>query len=308
MSQINSIKLQTSCILNVPFEIYGNDFSFIVNGKEYKTNKIISDLISPYISKIHSTDPTFDKFHINTKQQGDFSNILQLINFEANRYPENELPFLLEVIEILNNDSIELETTKQKSELTIDNIFDNIQQHEKYSKFYRPLFEQEIEFISSHISSILESKEEELAKLSKDTLYSIFSNDQLQLKNEDELLKFINKLYTTDETYSILYETVLFENVSVESICEFVSIFDSEMMTCDTWKRLTVRLCKEINDDTTDDRKRYTEKKKILKGITFSKDNEYDGIINYLRKKSNRQIENEIKITASSLCISHYYP
>ena len=82
MSQINSIKLQTSCILNVPFEVYGNNFSFIVNDKEYKTNKIVADLISPYISKIHSTDPTFDKFHIKTKQQGDFSNVLQFINFK----------------------------------------------------------------------------------------------------------------------------------------------------------------------------------------------------------------------------------
>ena len=65
-------------------------------------------------------------------------------------------------------------------------------------------------------------------------------------------------------------------------------------MTRDTWKRLP-------EDDWNDDKKRYTKKKKILNGITFNKDNEYDGIINYLRKKSNGQIENEINITASSV-------
>ena len=104
---MNSLKLQTSCIRNVPFQNYEKDFTFIVNGEEFKTSKFVSDLISPYISKIHSKDPNFNRFIINTKHRGDFSQILKLINFDQNNYPESDLPFLHEVIEILDNKFIE---------------------------------------------------------------------------------------------------------------------------------------------------------------------------------------------------------
>ena len=301
---MKQIKLQSSCILSVPLEIYGKDFTFIVNGEEFKTSRVISDLISPFISKIHSNDPAFDRFIINTKHRGDFSHILKLINFKSNNYPESELPFLLDVIEILNNDYIELEDIKRKQEITVDNVFDNFQQHEKYSKLYRPLFSEEIEFISSHFSEICEEKEEELTKLLIDTLYLILTNDKLQLKNEDQLLKFINELYSKDEEYSILYETVLFENVSSETVCEFIRIYNNDLMTRSTWQRLSVRLSKEIisiNDKNSSDNDTKRYKEKILIRILFSKEKEFDRIINYIRKKTNDQIENEISITASSI-------
>lgn len=48
---------------------------------------------------MHSSDPTFDQYVIDTKQRGDFSRIIKLINFESNNYPSSELPFLLEVID-----------------------------------------------------------------------------------------------------------------------------------------------------------------------------------------------------------------
>ena len=84
------------------------------------------------------------------------------------------------------------------------------------------------------------------------SLYSIFTNDKLQLTSEDQLMKLINKFYTTDNMYSILYETVLFENVSSETVCEFIGIYDNETMTRATWERLSKRLSKEIKNDDND--------------------------------------------------------
>ena len=72
-SFINRLQLKTSSILNVPLQSYFDDFSFIVNGKEYKTSRLISDLLSPKICEIHANDPTFDIFTIKTQQKGDFS-------------------------------------------------------------------------------------------------------------------------------------------------------------------------------------------------------------------------------------------
>lgn len=68
-----SIKLQYLSVQQVPFNCYTNDFTFVVNGEEYKTNRFIADLLSPKIGKLHSTDQTIDYFILNTEQKGDFS-------------------------------------------------------------------------------------------------------------------------------------------------------------------------------------------------------------------------------------------
>lgn len=82
MAEIGQIQLKISSILQVPLHLYENDFTFIVNGKKFKTNRIVSDLLSPKISRNHSTDATIDSFTINTRHRGDFSVILDLVNFK----------------------------------------------------------------------------------------------------------------------------------------------------------------------------------------------------------------------------------
>ena len=65
---MSKMQLKTSCILTVPFQTYDADFSFIVNGEEFKTSRFISDLLSPTICKMHLNDPTVDTYIINTKE------------------------------------------------------------------------------------------------------------------------------------------------------------------------------------------------------------------------------------------------
>lgn len=48
---IDSVKLQESSILHVPFQNYENNFTFIVNNERFPTNRLVADLISPKISK-----------------------------------------------------------------------------------------------------------------------------------------------------------------------------------------------------------------------------------------------------------------
>ena len=64
------IHLHPSTILNVPLHKYHKDFSFIINGVEFKTSYIIADMLSPVICRIHSTDPSFDKYIIMTNYVG----------------------------------------------------------------------------------------------------------------------------------------------------------------------------------------------------------------------------------------------
>lgn len=135
MSEIK-IQLNPSNIWNIPLQIYENDFTFIVNGEEFKTSRLISDILSQNISRIHSTDPSFDKYIINTHYSGDFSYILDLINFEKYNIPENELPFICEVIRLLGNTSIYISSEEENTEITLDNAFQLLQKHILSIQFY----------------------------------------------------------------------------------------------------------------------------------------------------------------------------
>lgn len=121
---MDKIQLNLSSISRVPFHVYNTDFSFIVNGKEYKTNHLVSDIISPKICKIHNNDPTLDTFIINTKSVGDFSTILKLINGNQIDIPKSETNFIFEVFQILGYDSIDyVQSEDNLSEITAHNVF-----------------------------------------------------------------------------------------------------------------------------------------------------------------------------------------
>ena len=300
--------MKSTCVLNVPFQIYEDDFSFIVNGEEFRTSRIISDLLSPIISKIHLTDPAFNTFIINTHVKGDFSYILSLANFNQINIPESEVPFISEVVEILNNDSIKY--LDKNTEITKDNVFSLIRFHEKFHSYYSSLLSKEIDFISSHFHELCEHKEEEFLSLSFDTIFRIINNKKLRLKTEDQLLKFINAMYSENSEYSILYETVLFDNVTTQSIQEFISIYDINDISQTTWNQLSKRLESEIKNKSCDQKrieikksrnKRYMKLQTSDQIFEYTKGNEFNGIINFLRIKSNDQINKEINFSSSSV-------
>lgn len=299
-SFINRLQLKTSSILNVPLQSYFDDFSFIVNGKEYKTSRLISDLLSPKICEIHANDPTFDIFTIKTQQKGDFSHILNLTKFNQIEIPENEYSFFSEVIEILGNESIEIIEESENTDITIDNVISRIQNHEKYSKIKSKRLFEDIEFISEHFYELCEKSHEELKKLSIDTLIEIFSHPKLQLNTEDQLLKFINDVYTKSSTFSVLYEFVYFVNVSTNMIKEFISIYNEEHINNGIWLKLCERLEKEIKNEQKTMKERYTIQQKSGITIEFQNENTFAGIVSYMKKNSTTNIYDLIDITYSS--------
>ena len=146
--ETNKLRLNSDCITKVPLQTYNNDFTFIVNGEEIKTSRIISDLISPKICRIHSTDPTFERFVINTQHRGDFSLILKLINFGDITFQNEQQEFILEVVEALGNEFLSFSKPIENIKLTKDNIFPLIKKHEKHPTIYSNNLELEIDFIS----------------------------------------------------------------------------------------------------------------------------------------------------------------
>ena len=195
MNTLASLKIGP--ISYVPFDNYPKDFTFIVNKEEYHTNKIVADILSKNISKIHLTDPTFDQYEIITEYPGNFQQILDLLKENNLNINHNELPFFAEIIEILD---IDINTKHDPNrQLTLDNVLELIHAHEKYEKFYYNFLNEEIEFVSKNFYKLKTTHEDSLLSLSPPTIQSILSNENLCLENEDQLLDFVNKLYISDK-------------------------------------------------------------------------------------------------------------
>lgn len=172
---------------------------------------------------------------------------MRLINFEPTNIPDNELPFIYEVLDQIGTESFEIPQSNESLKITLDNAFELIQNHEKFPNLFSKQLDSEIQFVSSHFFEVSESRKEEFLNLKLTTIQKILSNDKLLLKDEDELIEFINYLNTKDSNkFLFLYETVLFPNVSSAKMKDFVSIFDFNNMTYEIWNNLAGRLTNEI--------------------------------------------------------------
>ncbi|KAK8836790.1 hypothetical protein M9Y10_037312 [Tritrichomonas musculus] len=287
-----NIRLQTSSILHVPIYNYVNDFSFIVNGEEYQTNKYVADLLSPTISTIHQIDPTQSEYVINTKSQGNFNTILNLLKFNSVLINDSDIPFISEVLNVLG--IFDIDINLPNSEITMDTVIDLIKGHETNSNFYLLKLNEEIDFLSEHFYELSESQEKEIQEMNPNIIERIIRNKKLSLYDEDQLLHFINQLFTMNNEFSPLYEEVIFTNISCECVEEFISVFDSSQMTIGTWNSISKRLVEEIQKKKEDKNERYC---KNYTKIPFLNES-LNGIFSYLRSNSN--IKEEVEVTYSS--------
>lgn len=305
--------LKYDAILNVPLNKYEQDFTFIVNHKKYQTNRFISDLLSREISQQHLVDPTIDTFTINTQQKGDFSHFLKLISFQKENLPQDEILFISEILKILNNDYIEKIDPIEGVKLTFNNVFANLKKNLKFPEFYSSQIERDIEFISSNFYELNKEQQEEIYEFEEndDIIERIISNEQLQLRDEDQMINFVNKLYLKNSKYYQLYEYVLFSFVSENQINEFIKIFDINDINSSIWKNISYRLKRVTSQSINEDEKKLERKHKykfsteMKTTFSYSNDKEFDGIINFIRKKTNNNVKNMIKLSSSSMNYSN---
>ena len=195
MANNSHIRLNTNRIANIPLHIYDNNFTFIVNDIEYHTSTLISDLLSPVISQKHLHDASINTFTINTNNQGNFQHILNLISFQQNLIPEEEIPFFVEVIQILGISINDIADLNQPTELNDENIFEITRMHERWEVLYSNLFVRDIDYISSNFFKFCENNLDDMNSLHPKTLERIISNNKLKLRDENQLLNFINQIY-----------------------------------------------------------------------------------------------------------------
>lgn len=309
MTEKTKIQLNPNRISQIPLHTYECDFMFVVNDEIFKTSKIISDLISPIICQQHINDATTDTFTIHTVNQGDFSHVLNLVNFQQNSIPDSEIPFFIEIIEKLGITLLDISDYINYVELDEDNIFDSIKLHEKLHNFYIDLFEQDVEYISSNFFSLCETHSSELAELSPTTLERIISNEHLTLNNEDQLVTFLNQLYSHSGKINMnLYEYVIFSNVGLEAISSFVDLFDYNDFNRQLWDSVSRRLKMPVIKTNEDLNVRYKNLNFSCKVFPPQSTDRFSGIIKYLRNKAGDDIGSKISITASSTNGPEYNP
>ena len=283
----NEISLGTRCIQNVPLESY-DEFTFIVNDQRYKTTRIVADLISKKISRMHSIDPTIDAFSFKTENKGDFKIILDLVDFERRTIEENDLLFVAEALQILESQPI-FNSTEEKEKISNKNIFEQIEKHEKYSILYEDDLENDINYISSHFYDLCSNNSDNIAKLSSITIEKIIKNSNLHLESEDQLLYFIINLYTDDIQYANLFECVDFSHLTQSAINEFLSNFNISDINNEIWNQISMRLKRTIvkdddSDEETDDR--YHREIHVKNDLL----SDFEGIINYIQTNSKNGI------------------
>ena len=246
-----NIQLQSSSVFHLPLQNYKEDFTFIVNKEIFHTSVIFADLLSPKISKLHQIDPTITEYYINTKNTGNFNTIISLITFQTKTIPENDIPFISEIFDILEISPTDIKIDKpNKQHQKDDNWYHNLQKYLEFGIFFKDEVEEEIERISSNFYEMEDEEKNQIKTLPKDIIESIISHRQLRLESEDELIDLINELYQKDREFFELYSYVYFKNVSSSKMKEFINIFSIEDMSEEIWQTISSRLCEEIKEET----------------------------------------------------------
>ena len=303
----------------IPYHLYDNNFTFIVDNKQYETNRVVADLLSPKIRKSHQTDPLMNSFIINTNNlfnNFDFNKILSLVNFETISLEIEEAKYFQFIFSILGNEKVfEKLITKYSTKLEKSNVIERILNKQKYFEIFNQtnsfqfnfeeFLKEEIDFISKHFDEI---EQKSIENLNEEILLLILSNENLQIKSEDFLMNFILDFYEKTKNSS-LFEFIIFENVNEESPQRFFNIFEIDDLNLKIWTQLFKRILKSTESKSNSKTNKNTEQNNFLE-FPLKNPTKLNGIFRYLHNEAggNPHDKGIIEITSSSIYSSDYHP
>lgn len=300
-------------IKDIPFDKYEKDFTFIVNEKRYNTPRIIADILSPNVRKLHSTDPTINEIRIDIKselkgqtlKEDYFEEFLNLVLFKKTTIDLEKQKLFSKYFYILGNfdECLNIYSNHQSIILSIDNIIQHLQAICSMIPFIdmidikNAFIVEMVDFCSSHFEEI---DKEKLKGLQISIIEEIIKNDKLRLSDEDSLLNFILSINDNVQTKSNLFEYVLIKNLSEEGLRKFVDHFDIEFFNGSIWHNICDCLLfhgKKDHENT----KRYIGN--IFKKFERKEGSEFEGIMRYLTNKTGGNIHDNgtIEITSNSI-------
>ena len=294
-------------IKSIPLDKYEKNFTFIVNGKPYPTNRFIADLLSPIINNYHYEDETISSFTINTttntsKKEDLFERFLEIIYNDEIEVKEEEKKEINEYfIQLGNIDDYLRNNPISFTNVTADEIVDSLQFIETNSHY--EIKDKEniinlkrmIDYVSEHFNEI---SSEKIQQIDNNLLQEIIKNNNLKLEDEDSLLRIVLTKYKNDYSSSFLFEYVRFNEISKTLMNEFVENFDICHLNTATFKNI----CKSVYsiDKSVRNDERYKMK---YQEFQHNGNNEANGIFKYLTKETGGNIHanGTIEITTNSI-------
>lgn len=294
-------------MIGIPFQRYTKDFTFIVDDKKYPTSRIIADIISPIIRKMHFIDETIQEYHITTREQEKsdddyFSHFLNLISFEKTEINSIERDHFIQYFYQLGNIDGYFELQPEYfSTLSTENAVDRLiclQQEEKFKDICNFSVSEHIRKIINFIANNFDDFEYgALKKIPINLLIEILSSSAFRISEEDKLLDFVLQVYAENRKYSVLFEYVLFKNVSESLLKSFIESFKVDDINQSIWRSFNGS---HFNDKQNDENERY--KANILK-FEYCEGKEFEGIMKNLVKETGGNIHDNgtIEITTNNL-------
>lgn len=161
------------------------------------------------------------------------------------------------------------------------------------------IFEKLIEYASEHFE---EFDKEKIKKLPNEIIEEIIKNENHKLNEEDSLIEFILTLYKEDRSTSNLFEYVLFYNLSEEKMKTFLEEIEFEYINNKTFRSICKRFFQKENSDSLNT-KRYINTNTNIQQFKPKQTEDFEGIMNYLTKKTGGNIHDNrtIEITSNSI-------
>lgn len=244
-SEKHDLTLSIKSFQYIPYNKYKKDFTFIVNKNRYPIPRIIADILSPKVKRLHFIDESINEFAFTTEgkfKEGHFSDFLKLAyllpqKIDAELKIEYSMYFkkLGNIDEYLRLNQLSIESAIPNLRFIIDQYKNRFNELFVTDDQFRSI----ISFISSHFSEI---SKEEMSELPIEILNEIISRESLKITDEDSLLDFILELYVKDKRYATLLSKVLFCNLNEYSIKKFIKIFSFKDLNLEIWNSICLRL------------------------------------------------------------------
>jgi hypothetical protein len=272
-----------------------HSFEIVIAKKSFFVPRFQAVFISPRIHQLLISDPTINKFVVDGISSDDFSEIdfTKLIDGEMIRLSESSESMVGIVGKSLCNEEMMIrfvENELSKDELTISTAVSRLHLKNEYSISD----DDEIEFISSHMSSI-----SNLSEIGVDNLERILSHSKLQIRSEDWLFDFINEL---DSEYSVLFQYISWKYLSCEYVEKMISDFSLSDLDYATWNCICDRLRCEIILDESSSRHGSDAGPSTggIESVQYDRNSPLNGIISKLRRECGGNVYDKGIMTIAS--------
>lgn len=320
MDSLFKFSLSANGYKNINFSSLPYDFTFVVNGDSYHTNRVIADFLSPLISKTHVSDPTFSSYVINLQNVGNFNDIIKLGQLKEFQITIDNVKFVKEVFEKLGNVSFYDNFEAYYDHTINDNansfdIYDYVNKIIIKEKLGSTNLSKEISFISQRFYEI-DKNTELISKLTPTLLEDILRSPKLCITSEDTL---VDLLLTLGSSYFHLFEYVHFSEITPKIYKKFIDAFDINFLNESIWKTINNRIYSEKNKENEEfnfssieeeieiNEKRYKKKKEMIKNFENDGFNN-NGIISHLTQvgQGNPHRRKLMDVTSSSVYLYHF--